>query len=117
MLEIDLKEKFTSVHFEEVISKYWKSSLEEKNIEFNLTKLEWIAIEQITFLVSWINELTDLNKKVSVLLPSSRDIRTTVNGKVREFSKNQEYMAHGLNQQGLVLFALVWLISKYLLYL
>ncbi len=77
MLEIDLKEKFTSVHFEEVISKYWKSSFEEKNIEFNLTKLEWIAIEQITFLVSWINELAALNKKVSVLLPSSRDIRTT----------------------------------------
>lgn len=77
MLQIDLKEKFTSVHFEEVISKYWKSSFEDKKIEFNLSRLEWIAIEQITFLVSWINELADLNKKVSVLLPSSKDIRTT----------------------------------------
>jgi len=77
MLQIDLKDKFTSVHFEGVISKYWKLSLEETNIEFNLTKLEWIAIEQITFLVSWVNELADLKKNVSVFLPSSKDILTT----------------------------------------
>jgi len=77
MLQIDLKDKFTSVHFEKVLSNYWKASLEEKRIEFNLSRLEWVAIEQITFLVSWINELVDLKKNVSVLLPSSKDIQTT----------------------------------------
>lgn len=77
MLQIDLKDKFTSVHFENVLSKYWKASLEEKSVQFNLSRLEWIAIEQVTFLVSWINELADLKKSVSVLLPSSKDIRPT----------------------------------------
>lgn len=77
MLQIDLKDKFTSVHFEKLLSKYWKASLEENKIEFNLSRLEWIAIEQMTFLVSWINELADLKKSVSILLPSSKDIQTT----------------------------------------
>lgn len=77
MLQIDLEEKFTSVHFEKVLSKYWEASLEEKKIEFNLTRLEWIAIEQLTFLISWVNELVDLKKSVSISLPSSKDIRTT----------------------------------------
>jgi hypothetical protein len=76
MLQVDLKDKFTSVHFDNVLSKYWNASLEAKEIEFNLSQLEWIAIEQITFLISWINELADLKKNVFILLPSSKDIRT-----------------------------------------
>jgi hypothetical protein len=79
MMEIDLKSKFTSVNFELVLSNYWAASFEETNIEFNLSRLEWIAIEQITFLISWINKLVNQNKRVSVsvLLPSSEDILTT----------------------------------------
>ena len=76
-MQIDLGNKLTSVNFEQLISKYWKVSLNEKIIEFNLSRLEWIAIEQITFLISWINELSNQNKRVSILLPSSKDILTT----------------------------------------
>ena len=76
MLQIDLKKKFTSVNFEEVISNYWKCSFLEENIEFDLSKLEWIAIEQITFLISWINHLVDSNKKVTIVLQNSNDIDT-----------------------------------------
>jgi len=77
MLHIDLSEKFTSVNFEVVISKYWKTSFLVSYIEFDLSKMEWIAIEQITFLICWINELTLLEKNVTVQLPSKKDVLTS----------------------------------------
>lgn len=70
MLRVDLEEKFTSLSFEKVVSTYWRKSFEEKNIRFTLSKLEWVAIEQMTFLVSWINKLVESGKKVEIELPS-----------------------------------------------
>jgi len=75
MFRIDLNQKFTSVHFEEVISKFWNPSFESSTIHFDMSRLEWIAIEQITFLISWINQLADLDKSVTVFLP---DVKGTI---------------------------------------
>ncbi len=74
MVRVKLNEKFTSVNLEEVISKFWNKSFEDKTIEFDLSKLEWIATEQMTFLIGWVNNLSTAERSVSILLPSLKDI-------------------------------------------
>lgn len=98
MKPIELKEKFTSVHFEDIISRYWQMSFEEKMITFDMTKLEWIAIEQLTFLISWINALVDLNKSVTVNFPSIYGIQTDS----QEFIKRQKCINYLLSDWNLL---------------
>lgn len=74
-LFIRFEEKLTSANFESFLSKYWSASKKNKEIEFDLSALEWIAIEQTTFLISWINSLSDSGKSLSIRLPSSGKTR------------------------------------------
>ena len=73
---IDLTNKFTSSNFEDIINKYWKETFTSTKVVFDLSKLEWIANEQISFLVSWINELWENQIKVSIIFQSSKDVLT-----------------------------------------
>ncbi|MGB3081282.1 MAG: hypothetical protein WBB31_19525, partial [Saprospiraceae bacterium] len=76
MLKIDLKDKFTSIHFENILSQYYLKSQLDKSIEFDLSKLEWIGIEQTTFLISWINSLAQKSTYISIKLPDLADSPT-----------------------------------------
>lgn len=74
MLTINLKTKFTSINYEEVIEQYYYKSYNENTVHFDLQKLEWIAIEQFTFLLSWINDLADKGVYVIIHFQSDLDI-------------------------------------------
>lgn len=95
---IDLETKFSSVHFEKVISSYWKSALRAERITFDLSRLEWIAIEQVTFFISWVNHLTDKGKSVSLILPNSDDVST----ESLQYKKRQRCVNHLLIDWGLL---------------
>ncbi len=74
MVTIDLKEKFTSVNLDNIISEHWQKSILGNTIVFNLSSLEWIAIEQMTFFISWVNTLVNQGKSVSINLQTIKNI-------------------------------------------
>lgn len=73
ILNINFGQKFTSADFESYIKKYFKQCLHYQVINFNLQQIEWIALEEITFLFGWIRYIkhkhTNL-KSLNVNLPS-----------------------------------------------
>lgn len=87
---INLETKFTSVNFEKIVSNYWKESFEAKNVEFDMSILQWIAIEQITFLISWINSLANLKIKVTLRLPEGK----TISSDSKVYEKRQLCVNH-----------------------
>ena len=79
MLRIDFGKKFTSANCSSIFDKYWHNSLKENLIIFDLKRVEWIAIEQTSFLLSWINYLLNKSKKVNIELADSQDITNDPN--------------------------------------
>lgn len=60
-MNVELGQRFTSKNYENIVNLYFKESYKNKVIHFDLKELEWIGIEQFTFLVSWVNDLVDNN--------------------------------------------------------
>ena len=71
-LTIIIDQKFTSVNLTPTINKYWKKSMTASEVIFNLKKVEWISLEEITFLFGWIRHVKHNNsnlKRIFVELP------------------------------------------------
>lgn len=79
MLSVELRKKFTSENFEVIIDKYWKKSFKDLNIIFDLSILEWIANEQIAFLIGWIRTLLEDKRNVEIILPKFSDDKAVNN--------------------------------------
>ena len=72
-LIINIDPKFTSINLSSTIKKYWNKSLKDREVVFNLKKVEWISLEEITFLFGWIRHVKHNNpnlKKFFAELPS-----------------------------------------------
>ena len=70
-MKIIFQRKLSSIQLEDILPKF-QLSLSETNIEFDLSRLEWVSVEAVTFLFGWIrlinkNSLT----KITVTLPDS----------------------------------------------
>ncbi len=70
-LIISFETKFCQLHLDDIITKYWNSSIAETSNEiiFDLTITEWISGEEITFLFAWIRKLHLTEKKIEIHLP------------------------------------------------
>ena len=78
-MNIKFGKKFTQIHLDEFIEKYWekaKNSALKEEIIFDLSEIEWIALEEITFLFAWFRYLLGMNKKIYIKLPSLDDKAT-----------------------------------------
>lgn len=71
-----------------VQNSHWGRSLnpDYKSIIFDLTLLEWISTEQITFLFAWIKNVKT-RKHVKVRLPLRAELRHTVGARLKEYEK------------------------------
>lgn len=72
MVRIDLGEKFTQIHLDHIINTYWETVQHAKKSEkiiFDLHRINWIAVEEITFLFAWIRLLLNQSRKVYIELP------------------------------------------------
>lgn len=71
-MDINFNKKFASAHLDNIVEKYWdkadKAPLTEV-ISFNLKEIEWIGLEEITFLFGWFRYLVLNNKKIKIHLP------------------------------------------------
>lgn len=71
-LNIEFSDKFTSTDFEYYIENYFYNCFYYPKINFNLQQIEWISLEEITFLFGWIRyiKLTHPSlKSIKVNLP------------------------------------------------
>lgn len=81
-MTIKFDTKFTQANFETIIAKYWnkvKYSSDNEPIVFDLSNVEWIALEEITFLFGWFRYLILQNHKINILLPKLSDDRKRSN--------------------------------------
>lgn len=84
MYSVIIPEKFTSKNLMSVIKENWEKSLLSDEVEFDLSLAQWIALEELTFLFSWIIRLRKKNKiNVRVKLPFTYKISGEVKGKYR----------------------------------
>jgi orotate phosphoribosyltransferase len=56
--------KFTSKDLSPYINNYYEKSMNESEVIFSMKKLEWIAVEELTFLFGWIRNVKFNNKKL-----------------------------------------------------
>jgi len=71
-MEINFGNKFTPAHLDKIVAEYWDKANNASPtdlINFNLQKIEWIALEEITFLFGWFRFLIIKDKKIKVNLP------------------------------------------------
>jgi orotate phosphoribosyltransferase len=70
-LTIPFGDKFTSKDFDNFIIRYFNQQVNYKKVIFDLSKIEWIALEEIVFLFSWIRYIKSIHKhlEISVSLP------------------------------------------------
>lgn len=71
-MDIKFGEKFTQIHLDEFIEKYWdraKNIAPNERIIFDMQDIEWIALEEITFLFAWFRYLIGLHKSIFIKLP------------------------------------------------
>jgi hypothetical protein len=71
-MEIIIGEKFTSKDLDKVVADYWEKTINSKTgetINFDLTNLTWIALEELNFLFGWLRFLMVNDKNVFVKLP------------------------------------------------
>jgi len=72
-MEIKIGEKFTSKDLDKVVADYWEKTVnarKEETINFDLTNLTWIALEELNFLFGWLRFLMVNNKSVFINLPN-----------------------------------------------
>jgi len=73
-MEINFGNKFTPVHLDNIVKEYWDKAdkaLPTEVINFNLQEIEWIALEEITFLFGWFRYLVFNNKRIKIHLPTN----------------------------------------------
>ena len=71
MIKIDFGDKFTQVHLDNILKEYWELVLKAKpneEIHFMLDNIEWIALEEKTFLFAWFRYLVFNKKKIKIFL-------------------------------------------------
>lgn len=72
MIQINFGKKFTPIHLDNIVKQYWEVAANAKPsevIHFHLDEIEWIALEEITFLFGWFRHLILNNKKIKIHLP------------------------------------------------
>jgi hypoxanthine-guanine phosphoribosyltransferase len=72
-LSIKFQSRTNLENFEILLTQVYTESLLDKysTVEFNFFYISWIEPFQISQIALWINELTDLNKNVSIKLPEN----------------------------------------------
>jgi len=71
-MEIIFGKKFTPAKLDNIIEEYWEKAANTKSnvtINFQLENIEWISLEEITFLFGWFRYLILNNKKIKIHLP------------------------------------------------
>ena len=70
-LKILFGKKYTAQNFEEILEVYWERSQSDQYdlVVFDLRELEWIALEEITFLFGWFRQLLIKGQQIKILLP------------------------------------------------
>lgn len=72
-MHISFDPKFTSKDLNGIINTHFQKSLTETEVVFSLKKLEWVGVEEITFLFGWIRHVKRFNpnlKRLFVELPT-----------------------------------------------
>lgn len=72
-MEIVFGKKFTPAHLDNVVKEHWEKAVnasQSEVINFRLEQIEWIALEEITFLFGWFRFLILNGKKIKIHLPS-----------------------------------------------
>ncbi|MCF8427666.1 MAG: hypothetical protein K9I36_13095 [Bacteroidia bacterium] len=72
-MEIVFGKKFTPAHLDTVVANNWDKAAnasDKEVINFRLDEIEWIALEEITFLFGWFRYLILNNKKIKIHLPT-----------------------------------------------
>jgi hypothetical protein len=72
-MEIIFGNKFTPAHLDYIVKEYWENAENASPLEiinFNLQEIEWIALEEITFLFGWFRYLVLNNKRIKIHLPA-----------------------------------------------
>lgn len=78
-MRIIFDKKFTSKDLTSFIDTYYEKSMIESEVIFSLKKLEWIAVEELTFLFGWIRNVKFNNpnlKKIFIELPTISQTET-----------------------------------------
>lgn len=71
-MEIVFGKKFTPAHLDNVVKEHWEKAANASPtdvINFRLDQIEWIALEEITFLFGWFRFLILNGKKIKIHLP------------------------------------------------
>ncbi len=68
-MTIDIGVRLTSSNFDEFIQTNWQKTLSASIITFNFKETEWVAVVEMTFLLSWIYKLKD-SKTIEIELPT-----------------------------------------------
>jgi len=71
-MEIYFGNKFTSTHLDSIVGEYWEKAKNvnpNQIINFRLENIEWIGLEEITFLFGWFRYLILNDKKIKIHLP------------------------------------------------
>lgn len=72
-MEIFFGKKFTPIHLDNIVKEYWEKAANISSrevINFRLEEIEWVALEEITFLFGWFRFLILNGKKIKIYLPS-----------------------------------------------
>jgi hypothetical protein len=72
-MNIPFGSKFTSKDLTSFVVNYYDKSMTENEVVFSLKKIEWISVEELTFLFGWIRNVKYNNvnlKKLFVELPT-----------------------------------------------
>lgn len=71
-MDIVFGKKFTPAHLDNVVKEHWQSAANaspSEVVNFRLDQIEWIALEEITFLFGWFRFLILNGKKIKIHLP------------------------------------------------
>jgi hypothetical protein len=71
-MDITFGKKFTPANLDDIVKEYWNKALDvpqNEVVNFRLEKIEWIALEEITFLFGWFRFLILKGKKIKIHLP------------------------------------------------
>lgn len=84
MYSVKIPEKFTSRNLMLVLKDHWNNSFLSDEVEFDLSLAQWIALEELTILFSWIIRLKKKSEiNVRVKLPFTYKISGEIKGKYR----------------------------------
>ncbi|MCX6319890.1 MAG: phosphoribosyltransferase [Bacteroidetes bacterium] len=76
-MRIEFDAKFTSRDLTTFINVYYEKSMNASEVIFSMKKLEWIAVEELTFLFGWIRNVKFNNEKLKMIFVELPTINQT----------------------------------------